>query len=96
MFNDAIERNDCKSKLKLCCVKCCVETNSYERRNTHANDDVEYNPEYTYTDEDNSDQDSDADAMFGFQRTVEDEAPLKNKIIPQSKKRLNDAIVADK
>ena len=66
-----------------------VETKSYEKSNTHANENYEQSPEHTGTDEDDSDKDSDENSRFGFQRTVEDEAPLKNKNITEAIKRLN-------
>ena len=69
-FDDADERKDCKSELKLFCMKCCVETKFHERSNTRANDNHEQNLECAGTDEDDFDKDSDADARFSFQRTV--------------------------
>ena len=62
----------------------------------HANNSCEQSSEHTDTDEDNSDQDSHEDARFSFQRTMGNEAPLKNININEAIKRLNDAKVADK
>ena len=50
----------------------------------HANDVCKQSSEHADTDEDNSDQDSDEDARYGFQRTVENEALLKNRKCNQS------------
>ena len=96
VFNGVDEWKDCKSELKLFCIKCCVETNSYERSNMHANDDYQQSSEHTDTDEDDSDQDSDVDARFSFQRTVENESPLKNRNGTEVSKGLDDAKAADK
>ena len=57
VFNNVAEWKDCTSELKLFYVKHYVETKSYERSNTHANDNHEQSPEHTDTDEDDSDQD---------------------------------------
>ena len=62
----------------------------------HANDDCEQTLEHTDTDEDNSDQDSDEDGRTGFQRSVENEAPLKNRNTTESSKRLSGVKYADK
>ena len=77
-------------------IKCCFETKSYERRIVHANDNCEQSLEHTDTDEDNSDQDSDEDARHGFQRTVENGAPLKNRNIAKAMKRPADGKAANK
>ena len=62
----------------------------------HANDNREQSSEHADTNEDNSDQDVDENARCGFQRTVENEAPLKNRNINEAIRRLNDAKAADK
>ena len=62
----------------------------------HANDNYEQSSEYADTNEDDSDQDSDTHDRFSFQRTVENEAPLKNRNFIEASKRLNDAKAADK
>ena len=61
------------------------------------NDNNEQILEHTETyEDDDSDEETDADAICSFHRTVPDEVPLKKRNIPESKKRLNDAIAADK
>ena len=62
----------------------------------HVNDNCEEISEHADTDKGNLDQDSDEVARHGFQRTVENEAPLKNRNITEAIKRVSDGKAADK
>ena len=96
IFNDVDEWKYCKLELKYFYVKHYVETKSYDMRIIHANDNCENSLEHVDTDEDSSDQDSDEDARCGFHKTVENEAPLKNRNVTEASKRLSDSKAADK
>ena len=97
MFDDVTKWKDCNSELKTHYMNYHIQTKSHQRNNKHKNDNNEQSSERTKTDEDDDqDQESDADTRFGFQRTVSDEVPLKNVNVSEARKRLNDAIVANK